>query len=500
MTTKNIFVCTCGECNIDRVICWNCGNPALPISPKKPDEASAKEPDKAPEENNPKPQMQKPSVTVAPTRADPSPVPATGFLAVLILIVSFISLPLLISLLPKSPVAQIPTPTVTTRPSQAADPAPPRVIIPKAVALPPPPQLLDATPSAILPPAIPAVRASDDANPPALDLIVPAPGCPQKFPTYASAQALCNLLDEKGCTAAERNCKWNKAWSWADKVYPAKCAAKSGTYVSPPPIDPAVGARQGLISADYTIATTEELARRISKADTLVVKKRFARAVAEYTAALKYSSDHLPALIGRARAYQGDGDKARAIADYCRILVVGSNYQTYNMVVQQVARLSGLSSAADQQPGPSAASVTDLKPAPSPPTSVIEKGRRRKGIAPFKIETEAGADYLLKLVSTTDENDNMIIFVRGGEIYSSKMPLGTYKIRGATGSTWYSKEAFFGPATRFFRLQDKNGKGPEASTIIRFWQERNKIFGMTLILKNVVGGNMAQEPISRDEF
>jgi hypothetical protein len=463
----------------------------LPISARKPDEA--------PVEENAKPQNQKPSVTVAPTRADPSPGPATGFLAVLILIVSFISLPLLISLLPKSPVAQIPTPTVTTKPSQAADP-PPRVVIPKAVALPPPPQLLDATPSAIRPPAIPAVRASDDTNPPALDLIAPAPGCPQKFPTYTSARTFCSRFDENGCATAERNCRWHKAWGPAEKPYPAECTAKWGAYVSPPPIDPSVGARQGLISADYTIATTEELAQRISKADTLVVKKRFARAIAEYTAALKYSSDHLPALIGRARAYQGDGDKARAIADYCRILVVGSNYQTYNMVVQQVARLSGLSSAADQQPGPSAASATDLKPAPSPPTSIIEKGRRRKGIAPFKIETAAGADYLLKLVSTTDENDNMIIFVRGGEIYSSKMPLGTYKIRGATGSTWYSKEAFFGPETRFFRLQDKNAKGPEASTTIRFWQERNKIFGMTLILKSVVDGNMAQEPISRNEF
>jgi hypothetical protein len=477
----------------------------LAISAKKPDDTSAKKPDKAPEEENGKPQMQKPSVTVAPTRADPSsPGPTTGFLAALILIVSFVSIPVLISLLPKPPVAQIPLRPVAPKQAQAADPAPPKVIVPrvdlpKAVAL-PPPQALDVPPSAIRPPAIPAVRASDDANPPALDLIAPAPGCPQKFPTYASAQTLCGRLDEKGCTAAERNCRWNKAWGPAEKPYPAKCTPKWGAHVSPPPIDPAVGSRLGLIPADYTIATTEELAQRISKADTLVFKKRFARAIAEYTAALKYSSDHLPALIGRARAYEGDGDKARAIVDYCRILVVGSNYQTYTMVVERVAQLSGLSSGAVQRPGPSAASATDLKPAPSPPTSVIEKGRRRKGIAPFKIETEAGADYLLKLVSTTDENDNIIIFVRGGEIYSSKMPLGTYKIRGATGSTWYSKEAFFGPTTRFFRLQDKNGKGPEASTTIRFWQERNKIFGMTLILKNVVGGNMAQEPISRSEF
>jgi hypothetical protein len=474
----------------------------LPISARKPDEVSAKKPDKAPEKQNAKPQMQKPSV--APTRAAPSAGPATGFRAAVIVIVSFVSVPVLISLLPKSPVAQIPSRPVAPKQAQAVYPAPPSVIVPKvdlpkAVTL-PPQQLLDAPPSAIRPPAIPAIRASDVPNPPALDLIVAAPGCPQKYPTYTSAREFCSRFDEKGCKAAERNCEWLKAWSSAEKTHPAQCAAKAGAYVSPPPSDPASLARLGLRNAEYATSTTPELTRRISKADTLAFNKKFSRAIAEYTGALKYSSDHLPALIGRARAYEGDGDKARAIADYCRILLVGSNYQTYKMATERVAQLSGLSSATAPQPGPSVGSATDLKPAPSPPTSVIEKGRRRKGIAPFKIETEAGADYLLKLVSTTDENDNIIIFVRGGEIYSSKMPLGTYKIRGATGSTWYSKEAFFGPETRFFRLQDKNGKGPEASTTIRFWQERNKLFGMTLILKNVVGGNMAQEPISRNEF
>ena len=118
----------------------------------------------------------------------------------------------------------------------------------------------------------------------------------------------------------------------------------------------------------------------------------------------------------------------------------------------------------------------------------------------MKIETESGADYLLKLVSITDETDTITIFVRGGESYSTKMPLGAYRIRVATGKTWYDKNVLFGPDTRFFRLQSKDGKGPEASLVARFWQERNQIFGMTLTFKNAVDGKRTQETIRKRDF
>jgi hypothetical protein len=169
-----------------------------------------------------------------------------------------------------------------------------------------------------------------------------------------------------------------------------------------------------------------------------------------------------------------------------------------NQVVERGGHLSGPSAAAVQRPEPS--NATDLRRAPLPATSVMEKGHRKNRIAPLKIETEAGADYLLKLVSTADATDTITIFVRGGETFSTKVPLGTYSIRGATGRTWYNKQALFGPETRFFRLQNKDGKGVDGRLIGRFWRERNRIFGMTLTFKNVIDGNMTQESIGKGDF
>jgi hypothetical protein len=175
-----------------------------------------------------------------------------------------------------------------------------------------------------------------------------------------------------------------------------------------------------------------------------------------------------------------------------------------NQTVERVGRppapsvAAGPSAAATQRPEPS--TVTDLQRTPLPTTSVIEKGQRKNRIAPLKIETEAGADYLLKLVSTADKTDIIMIFVRGGETFSTKVPLGAYNVRGATGKTWYNKQALFGPETRFFSLQNKDGKGADARLIARFWREKNRIFGMTLIFKNVVDGNMTQESIGKGDF
>jgi hypothetical protein len=156
------------------------------------------------------------------------------------------------------------------------------------------------------------------------------------------------------------------------------------------------------------------------------------------------------------------------------------------------------SAAAAQRPEPS--NATDLQRTPLPTTSVIEKGQRRNRIAPLKIETEAGADYLLKLVSTADKADTIMIFVRGGETFSTKVPLGAYHVRGATGKTWYNKQAFFGPETHFFSLQNKDGKGADARLVARFWREKNRIFGMTLMFKNAIDGNMTQESIGKGDF
>ena len=89
-----------------------------------------------------------------------------------------------------------------------------------------------------------------------------------------------------------------------------------------------------------------------------------------------------------------------------------------------------------------------------------------------------------------------MIFVRGGERYETKMPLGSYYVRAASGSTWYGKKDFFGPSTSFFRLQTLDGR----QQALEFSQQGNILRGQTIVMKSVAQGNLRQEPISREQF
>ncbi len=74
----------------------------------------------------------------------------------------------------------------------------------------------------------------------ALELVLPATGCPEKLPTYRSLAHACTPLDEKTCNE-NRLCTWSRT---------NQCSAKSGSYVPAPDIDPAVAARLGLAYVD----------------------------------------------------------------------------------------------------------------------------------------------------------------------------------------------------------------------------------------------------------
>jgi hypothetical protein len=144
--------------------------------------------------------------------------------------------------------------------------------------------------------------------------------------------------------------------------------------------------------------------------------------------------------------------------------------------------------------------MPDAKPGlPPPRTGPIEQARRRAAIAPFTVIGGSGTNYLIKLVNAADERQHILIFVRGGEQYSTKVPLGTYKLRAASGSSWYGKDDLFGPNTQFFQLKNKGGSSNDQS-LLRFYREGRKIIGTTLNFQPVQFGNLEQENISRDEF
>lgn len=142
-----------------------------------------------------------------------------------------------------------------------------------------------------------------------------------------------------------------------------------------------------------------EAAWYLERGDAFAAKKQFNKAIAEYTKALEREPDLPVALSSRALTYERKGDKTSAIRDYCRILIVDAARDSLRAARERIAQLTGQAPVANPSTPPAGAPTTTLQPVSPPPTSAITKSRRKNAIAPFTIETEEGANYLIKLVN-----------------------------------------------------------------------------------------------------
>jgi hypothetical protein len=111
--------------------------------------------------------------------------------------------------------------------------------------------------------------------------------------------------------------------------------------------------------------------------------------------------------------------------------------------------------------------------------------------APFEIKSTTGQDYLVKLARSSVEY--ILIFVRGGSLLTIDVPLGTYTVTYATGSTWHGyrdDKKFFGPETIYSK----------ASEAFEFSVDGNRVSGVSVTLYRVARGNLRIRSISAAEF
>lgn len=139
---------------------------------------------------------------------------------------------------------------------------------------------------------------------------------------------------------------------------------------------------------------------------------------------------------------------------------------------------------------------TQSTPAPNYPevalpnsgaTQVYSNGER---VAPLEIQTSQGANYLVKLVSAQSQQAIMTIFVRGGNTITTKVPLGTYEIRYASGETWYGYEYLFGQNTGYSKAESR----------FTFADTGRGYSGFTITLYRVSNGNLRTSSIAPSQF
>ena len=112
-------------------------------------------------------------------------------------------------------------------------------------------------------------------------------------------------------------------------------------------------------------------------------------------------------------------------------------------------------------------------------------------IAPFRIVTPSGADsFYIKLTDASTGVLVMTFFVQGGQSFEAVVPVGTYRVKYATGATWYGVDFVFGPDTRY----------SEAVKIFEFSSKKNHITGSTIELTPRGGSNLDTKTISAHQF
>lgn len=133
-----------------------------------------------------------------------------------------------------------------------------------------------------------------------------------------------------------------------------------------------------------------------------------------------------------------------------------------------------------------------------PPHETVVFATEKQGLAPFKIDTEPGANYLLKLVDPQTRKDVMRMFVVGGQQANFWAPLGEYELVYAAGRHWYGDELLFGPQTQYAKadtvsrftsaissaeaakLPNLERKIESASKALRDYMTRNKFSKQTI--------------------
>lgn len=128
-----------------------------------------------------------------------------------------------------------------------------------------------------------------------------------------------------------------------------------------------------------------------------------------------------------------------------------------------------------------------------PMTGVVNKRRMSSSgdTAPLNIRTRYGrSHFFIKVVGITPPQSELTGFIRAGDELDLDLPLGTYELRYAVGTTWYGVLHLFGPDTGYAK----------ADEYFRLEVVGNQVRGFTVELYKQVGGNLETSGISADDF
>ncbi|MCF4970580.1 hypothetical protein [Nostoc sp. CMAA1605] len=111
-------------------------------------------------------------------------------------------------------------------------------------------------------------------------------------------------------------------------------------------------------------------------------------------------------------------------------------------------------------------------------------------LAPLNIYTRGTQHYFIKVVDSKSNKSAMTVFIHANKNAAIKLPIGTYKIKYATGKQWYGVKDLFGVNTAYNQVEKQ----------LVFDVQGDKVRGYSLYLYPQVNGNLKTTPINRQQF
>jgi hypothetical protein len=136
-------------------------------------------------------------------------------------------------------------------------------------------------------------------------------------------------------------------------------------------------------------------------------------------------------------------------------------------------------------------STPPLTARPLPANGQVSRCASRERIAPLSIVTrDSERHFFVKLEDWNNGQSICGIFVRAGESAEVEVPLGSFRLKYATGTEWFGDETLFGPETTYH----------QADRRFDFSREDGKVRGYTVELFLQAHGNLKTSRIDKSNW
>lgn len=136
------------------------------------------------------------------------------------------------------------------------------------------------------------------------------------------------------------------------------------------------------------------------------------------------------------------------------------------------------------------AQKSSAKVLPMPRSGMTAQDFTTEALANFTLTASKDNNHYVKLESAKNQAVIATYFIKAGESIITKVPLGQYRIKVASGRNWFGEALLFGVRTEL----------KKSDNIFTFSQKGSQIVGQTITFNARVNGNMPTSRIHRNDF